>query len=116
MSCCGWAATCIRALMMAVVLRPEARPFMTRLLPFELTLAAAVELTAPHLRLRAAGGRSPPAPCDATSVSSVSADQLQDRCRQVVGLGEHGGRRLHQDLLLGEVGERRGHVRVTDGG
>ena len=43
-------------------------------------------------------------------------EQLQDRLRRQVGLSQHRGGRLLQDLELGEVHHLLRHVHVADAG
>ena len=47
-------------------------------------------------------------------ISSSLADQLHHALLALVGLGQHGGRRLAEDLLLGESGRFRREVGVFD--
>ena len=44
----------------------------------------------------------------------LAVEQIQRELRDLVGLREDGHARLHQDVVLGQVGGFFGHIDVTD--
>ena len=59
---------------------------------------------------RAYGGRMPTRP------GVLRADELQEHMRESVGLGQHGGGGLSEDLVADEGGHFGGHVHIGDAG
>src|SRR5690349_19355147 len=104
-----WASTCISWEMIVLVSSPLTRP---------LTLAVDAIghlLSSVELKIRARGeSGTQPSPGSTTACSVGSAQQLQNALRRLVGLREHRGAGLRQEVGPSEVDHLGSHVGVAD--